>query len=424
MTTLIEIFDRSPIENIVGTLAIHPDMVIFIGPNVRRMLRVMPTYEAILRGRGIQTELICRSAAKNDPEQTVEVLDALLDEHSDEEDETCIVDISGGDESLLLSIGLILVEHAGEKRELLAFRCEPRTRQAAFYRVGRNEDGKFAIERDFRDYSDSSPEPLYLTVEEMVALHGGSILTHGQRLERGDPIGADVDALWEISRRDCAYWNTAIGRFSAEISRHSAQKDVWAIAKSSFGTEKNKLDRAFFDELAERGLIEVQAEEQDVILFTYKNKIVRECLTKAGSILEYYTYKTALELESDGKSVFDSAETGVVLDWDGAPNGTKNEVDVILTRGLVPVFISCKNGDIAMDELYKVSTVTEQFGGELARRVLLSTVYLDPESSGFAGQSAAKTMEERARDMRIRTLSGVHRMGAEELGAALHGLVK
>ena len=70
MTTLIEIFDRSPIENIVGTLAIHPDMVIFIGPNVRRMLRVMPTYEAILRGRGIQTELICRSAAKNDPEQS------------------------------------------------------------------------------------------------------------------------------------------------------------------------------------------------------------------------------------------------------------------------------------------------------------------------------------------------------------------
>ena len=66
-------------------------------------------------------------------------------------------------------------------------------------------------------------------------------------------------------------------------------------------------------------------------------------------------------------------------DWDGRdlehPGNvqTTNELDVILTVGMVPVFISCKNGGIDSDELYKLETVSEEFGGKYAKKVLVAT---------------------------------------------------
>ena len=45
------------------------------------------------------------------------------------------------------------------------------------------------------------------------------------------------------------------------------------------------------------------------------------------------------------------------------PQETKNEIDVMLMRGVVPVFVSCKNGAVKMDELYKLDTVAQRFGG-------------------------------------------------------------
>ena len=66
MTTLIELFDRSPVENLLATLALRPDRTVYLGTDMRRITRQLPMYEEILRGRGISTELTCRSAAKND----------------------------------------------------------------------------------------------------------------------------------------------------------------------------------------------------------------------------------------------------------------------------------------------------------------------------------------------------------------------
>ena len=72
--TLIEIFDRSPIENLVSTIALEPEQTIYIGTDVKRMQRALPVYREILAGRGIRTDLVFRSAGKNDLEATLQVI--------------------------------------------------------------------------------------------------------------------------------------------------------------------------------------------------------------------------------------------------------------------------------------------------------------------------------------------------------------
>ena len=87
---------------------------------------------------------------------------------------------------------------------------------------------------------------------------------------------------------------------------------------------------------------------------------------------------------------------------------TEKEIDVILMKGVVPAFISCKNGIIPGDELYKLNTVAEQFGSEYARKVLVAT------DMGKAGKSR-KYFLERARDMGIQIIEDVHKNGFGKL---------
>lgn len=135
-------------------------------------------------------------------------------------------------------------------------------------------------------------------------------------------------------------------------------------------------------------------------------------MTKAGTLLELVTLLTAKNMKkTDGTPYFNDMRTGVMIDWDGVVHNnkdgradTENEIDVILMKGVVPVFVSCKNGKIPNDELYKLNTVAEQFGSEYARKVLVAT------DMGKTANSR-KYFHERARDMGIQIVEGVHKDG-------------
>ena len=80
---------------------------------------------------------------------------------------------------------------------------------------------------------------------------------------------------------------------------------------------------------------------------------------------------------------------------------TLHEIDVILMKGMIPVFVSCKNGNVEEDELYKLDTVASRFGGTYAKKVLIATK-LGKKPGGV------EHFKQRARDMKIHLIDGVH----------------
>ena len=77
-------------------------------------------------------------------------------------------------------------------------------------------------------------------------------------------------------------------------------------------------------------------------------------------------------------------------------------------RGLIPTFVSCKNGKIGEEELYKLNTVAEKFGGEYAKKMLIATKL---ERENYVAKMAYMR---RAEDMGIRIVPNAGELTKEE----------
>ena len=102
--------------------------------------------------------------------------------------------------------------------------------------------------------------------------------------------------------------------------------------------------------------------------FNFKNRSVQQCLLKSGVLLELYITIIAESIEENGQKIYNDVMMGAQIDWDGIKSpmsgiDVANEIDVVLMRGLRPIFISCKNGSFLPEELYKLSAVAKHFGG-------------------------------------------------------------
>lgn len=67
---------------------------------------------------------------------------------------------------------------------------------------------------------------------------------------------------------------------------------------------------------------------------------------------------------------------------------TKNEVDVVLVKGVVPVFVSCKMSTPTPLALSEIRLLSAKFGGSLARTVMLTGDVLGDESRALKTRAA------------------------------------
>lgn len=144
-------------------------------------------------------------------------------------------------------------------------------------------------------------------------------------------------------------------------------------------------------------------------------------MTKSGQVHELIVYLLAIEAhEKNGNPIYNDVMTDVFIDWDGEvhegseKNEAENEVDVIMMRGMVPIFVSCKNGNVTVDELYKLYSVAYKFGGKYAKKVLIA-----PRIEGNANVDA---LRERCSDMQIRIIDNVEDMDEDKLFKTIKGL--
>lgn len=366
--TIVEFYDKTAVENIISTLLCKPDKVIFIGDAGKKMEKSLNAYRRIAQNRNINVDFDCRSVDRNNLNSIVDALSKLIEENGE-----CVFDLLGGEELYLVALGMIY-ERYKDKVKLQKFNVSSGT---LF---------------NYEDCCNSRQKTdLSLTVDEAIELYGGRIIYKDDAAAIGSAYTyewnfrdrdfvADIEAMWKINLENIQGWNmqmTCLNKLMNEYAEPDSLSLYVEIekAKEEFGTDFF-FQHHILHKLFTKGMLTSYRNTDEAFSLTFKNEAIKKCLTKAGQVLELYFMLNAMDTtDKKGRWIYNDFKTGVCIDWDRdqVKEGVDvvNEIDAILMKGLVPVFVSCKNGKVAQDEAYKLSAISDFFGGKYAQKVLV-----------------------------------------------------
>ena len=360
---LISFFDEDPLDNIGDILFLKPEICIFLGEKSIIKDKKLDPMRTILQRRGLSTQIRGESVPAGDMEAATDKLVRLIQAHPD-----CILDVTGGTEMLIALAGNI-----SDKFDVPIYQRKGRSSRI-----------------HWQNGCELLPGSAYLTVAEVVYLHGGMILSSQAIPEFNDDFYKDIPALWDIVRHDMTDYNRMCNKLASLASHSTSTDPLTVMVDGETYLKPPHLKHETLNALEKAGLIKNLSFRDDGITLTFRTPQIKEVLTKAGCLLEYATLIAA-------DRVTDRA-IGVSMDWDGDINvltaQTRNEMDVMLTYGMTPICISCKNGDFYNEALYELDTVSRHFAGRFAKRIMVASC------NGMA-ESTVEHLKQRARDTGI-----------------------
>ncbi|MDO4563384.1 MAG: hypothetical protein Q4C12_06070 [Clostridia bacterium] len=403
--TLVELFDICQIENIITGLKFLPDKIIFVGYKTVMTKKRQSDLRRFAKLRGMRTVMEYEVVSRYDYGDIFRKLQEIVDSNTD-----CIFDLTGGKELVLVAMGEI-----SAMRSVPMLQVNIRTGEVtAVKNCGKLPPQHRAV----------------MSIAETVALNGGAVIdndTQSAYRRMDGEFKRDIENLWEICRKNCGLWNRQSNLFGSFERFGSIDENFTVrVNLTHYKALKNEAapDTGIIKSLLKFGLLCDYSLKDGRLSFRYKNRRVRNCMVKAGNILEAYIYILALEIAEETPGFYDEIAMGVLVDWDGLFKGggmlsgdTTNEIDIMIMRNAIPFFISCKNGEIKKEALYELDTIANKFGGEYSRRFVFATyVSSDTESRKYILQ--------RAKDMKIEVIEDLHRMEKNEIVAAMRKRVR
>lgn len=394
--TYIEFYDTTEAENICACLAHAPQRVILVGPDEELLLDRIQRYRKLLKKHDLTPQFDHRCVDNNCISQIINVLSDLVEEYED-----CAFDLTGGDDLYLTAVGIVTERYSARAIQMHRFDL----------RSGQVHDC------DLDGVNLLTANQPRISVLENVRLYGGTVVYENFQpgttpiWDMSPEFIEDIRTMWSICSNPSRQkpeqeWNAQINTL-AEADKLMPKGSDPLLTRVPVHVLSNRgeftIIPEILDALRDACLLERYCYDGDTLELVYKNLQVKKCLTKAGQVLEMAIYAAALELEEDGESVYQDVENGVCIDWDGMIQSkfrdTRNEIDVLMMRGMIPVFVSCKNGEVLPEELYKLNSVAQYFGGHLAVKILVAPA--------LRYRSDAKKIKNRAQELGIHVVDEV-----------------
>lgn len=337
MSTLIEFFDKPPIENVVSTYLINPSKVFFIGPNSEVNKKWARQFQRIMNARkkDIEVQYLSHDSLNIDDAKTI--LEWILQTQED-----CIFDIKGGKETTILALGQLIQQYGMDSFHIIV----PDIWKGTVHNLRTGKD-------------DATPFSSRITLQEYIKFYFGKI----NAINRKEAFDAynyrqGSKKIWHTAKKNLKDWKNTAGRIlskSSSINMKSYQRVINELHKSDL-----LIDSIYG---GHHSPIHPLAKYVDV---------VNDSLEKCGNTLEMYIASLLWEVLEEHDKLVPEVYMGVGLDWDLDDSlDIFNEIDVMVMRGHIPVFISCKIGAL-QDEFYKLETVASHFSGDYGIEILVS----------------------------------------------------
>lgn len=360
MIVNIEFLDREPIENIISSLHFKFDKTIFFGFSEVIEAKKEITKNFLKKYCGVkEVSFVCL------PEYQLDSILAAMRKVVEQElmrKNDVFFEVTGGESLILIAFGMLAESF---KAPMHSFEIETQKL------IELNRENITPI-------SEVAPrQHIQLDLDAFIEMQGGKInyrLHKGAKNLENPEFEKQIESLWNISSKYGEKWN-----FFADFLRRCCGPDadllvdvtgkqvMAAYRKVNRFQSIRELGRILAD-CASAGVLVDFMHTKDNLSFRYKDEKIKDILWDAGSILEMHTF-----MEERKNS--DDCMVGVHLDWDGviynhSLKDTLNEIDVLSLKGVIPTFISCKNGSVNQMALYELQTVADKFGGKYAKKVI------------------------------------------------------
>ena len=359
--SLVEFYDRDPLGNIVSLLQGTYKEVIYVcftGANEpdRRARAALNRW--VTKRFGIPCRFL---------ELPEHCIDCALKHFRDllrQEDGCYDFDITGGSSVFIAAAGALMAE-CGEGR-MCIHEYDPVTGRC-LYCYPPNIPCLSGADNNGMEVTE------FLALRD-IGLLGGKAPIRYSLGENG--LGGDLVRLWETVRGELRAWNIFCNT-SADFRREAG--GIRMTRTMTAGEYRSC--QVIFTILEKAGLLHsfaMQRERDRLRLTAHLNISPRSVFLyeKAGNLLELLMYRAACE-----SGLFTDCCTGVKLDWSGhlrnQSSNPNNEIDLVLMRGHVPCFVSCKNTGITKEDLYEIMVMARHFGGIHAVPMVFSTAQVN-----------------------------------------------
>lgn len=349
MQTLIELYDKEPLENVLATCIFEPEILVFICDERDNSMRKERAVGRLLQNRKLKTKARFYYTDATDLKKIERILAAIVRDYPH-----CVFDVSGGKDLVLLMTGIFC-----KREDVPMFSID--VPSGRFVNVNRCEQlaAGFALPQ--------------LTADDLFAAAGAKAVGSGHFATAmiDGALIADVKAVWREILADISGWNETAGYFQAACS--GVEDEVIEVERPCVMKINQQVtarcNLRFLERLAACGVVEIVTQSEARVRVRFKSELHKKCLQNQGIWLEMFGYITAKET-----GVFGDVRTSVVVDWDGGEvaKGTRNEIDILLVRGVIPAFISCKMGVPTPLALSEIKLLSEKFGGVFTQTVLLT----------------------------------------------------
>ena len=348
MNTLIELYDERPLDNILATEVFRPERTVMLAPpELLADGQLIAGVRAFLKGRGIATRFEAAAVDVNDP---LAVRGAIGEVHRQHPD--CALDICGGTDAALFAGGLF------------ASGCA-----VPVFTWSRKKQRFFDIMN--APFANVDTRYVRFGAEDFLRMAGGAMRTG--RVDNA-VLGRYMwlmEPFFSVFFNNRKGWVKTIGWLQtvSQAEKGNPDLDVAAPPEAKAMHERVRPDEKILRELADIGMIRGLSFGGERIRFSFADGQIRAWLRDVGSVLELYTYKACLDSE-----LFFDVRTSVVVDWAGhqRQDGVSNEIDVLCSRGISPLFISCKTGEIKTEALNELAVLRGRFGGATSGALIVT----------------------------------------------------
>ncbi|MBE6037161.1 MAG: DUF1887 family protein [Clostridiales bacterium] len=352
MDTLIELYDERAIENILAPDLFRPARIIYLCPTEMAQNRKhQDKLRDFFRRRGWEPEVLFLETSPFKADRILRQLQGIAQKYPD-----CAMDVTGGSDAALFAAGIF----------------SSQTGIPAFT-YSRKKNRFFDISG--ADFAEDLRCTLTYSVEDFFLMAGGTLLPGRVDNALLAKYLKDFDPFFRCFLRFRRQWNRII-TYIQRISPSEYGKAPSLTVQGNYTVKGEHGSRVSANEQALRSLEQIGFLQDLTIVtgqsvsFRFRDRNIRSWLRDVGSVLELYTYKACID-----SGLFNDVISSAVVRWDDVLGhaSVSNEIDVMASQGVIPLFLSCKATEIKTEALNELAILRDRFGGKGAKAAIITT---------------------------------------------------